>query len=162
MLTRLNKKQGYTLIEIIIVIGISLCILAMSIFLFLRWRINANDIAAVGSVEAIAAALEAYEMSKGEYTGSLNTLASANPPYLSDGFSDGLHQGYRFSIYSYTSGKKDYAILARPEIYGVTGSKYIAYIQGNTVVSFDSLASANSYLGIGGGGGGSMPCRTEI
>jgi len=130
MLRELNKNQGFTLIEIIIVLGIILLVSAIAIVSLLRNKVNANEAAALGNVQSIAAAIDIYLMIHNDCPASLNELATANPPYISDAFIDGRHQGYIYSISR--REPKACGVIAQPEVPGTTGANYIGYYNKET------------------------------
>jgi len=101
---------------------------------------NANDVAARGNVEAIAAALEAYQISHGTYAEALSDLTNANPPYLSENFADGKHQGYDYFIFM-PEAKNRYAVYTQPDYYGVSGTNFLVCLQGG-LSEFDDYNSA--------------------
>jgi prepilin-type N-terminal cleavage/methylation domain-containing protein len=164
MLMRLNKRRGFSLVEIVIVLGIMLLLASLALYSLLRVRIDSNNGAGISGLKAIVAALEAYKVSNGTYTGVLNDLISDSPPYLSEGFSDRENQGYNFYI-PFADGNR-YMAYGQPVNYGVTGSKFIIYDQSGLKI-YDSYESAVVYFfenysggmpdrppGYGGGGGG--------
>ncbi len=138
----LRKKRGFTLVEIMIVVGIIIILAALSIHSLLRAKINANDGAAVGSVKSIAAALESYRAVNSAYTDDFTVLSGSTPSYLSTAFADESHQGYDFYI---MAGQDIYTVYAQPEHYGVTGTKFIVYDQ-TGLQRFDDWEDAEFYV----------------
>jgi prepilin-type N-terminal cleavage/methylation domain-containing protein len=146
MLRKLSKKRGFTLVEIMIVVGIVILLGALSIHGLLRAKVNANDGAVTRNVEAVAAALDSYKFSNLAYTSVFGDLVTADPPYLSAAFSDDNHQGYVFRIILVErSGDEEYYVFAVPEVYGVTGTKFVVYGLAG-LQRFEDEVSATNYL----------------
>ena len=75
-----NKKKGFSLIELLIVVAIILIIAAIAIPNLLRARITANETSAVGSVRAINTATVQYSSTYGNgFPPSLASLGPAAP-----------------------------------------------------------------------------------
>lgn len=165
---KLIKRNGFTLVEVVIVAGIIVLLSALSIAGLWRARVSANDNAAARNAESIAAALEAYGLVHSGYTESLNDLITADPPYLSTAFTDGSHQGYDFSIILEEGDQ--YHVVAEPQQYGITGTKYIVY-DGFGLQKFDDYDAMIAYIPGGviqrpgnenpGGTGGNSPVGTN-
>ncbi|MFH1622280.1 MAG: prepilin-type N-terminal cleavage/methylation domain-containing protein [Candidatus Omnitrophota bacterium] len=142
-LRRLNKKQGFTLVEVVTVVGIVMCLAALSIHGLLRVRVGSNDGAASGSIKSIATAMESYRTVNSSYPNDLATLVNSNPPYISNAYADGNNQGFNFYIpFANANG---FAIWAQPEHFSVTGSKFLVYSQRGQE-RFDSYESAAAYV----------------
>lgn len=140
-----HKNRGFTLVEVVIVIGVMTIVLALSIHGFLRARIYVNDKAVANSVEAIAEATKSYIFVNNVCTSDFSDLGNATPPYLSAALVDGMHQGYNFWIIPEPSGSDSYFVYAQPEHYEVSGTKFIVY-DDLTLLKFDDYAEAGSYV----------------
>jgi prepilin-type N-terminal cleavage/methylation domain-containing protein len=144
MLRSYRKKKGFSLVEITITVGIIVLLAALSIHTLIRIKINTNDGAVDGNVKSVATALEAYRAVNSNYTKFFDTLISAVPPYLSNAFVDGDHQGYDFFIITSTPPQK-YVVYAQPNYYGITGTKFVIYDSSGLHV-FDFYEQAGYYV----------------
>jgi type IV pilus assembly protein PilA len=133
-----SKGEGFSLIELLIVVAIILIIAAIAIPNFMRSRIAANHAAAVSSLRVINSAEMTYSM---QYAiGYTSTLSNLGPPasgsQLSSSAADlidnilasGVKGGY---VFTYTPGAADanghyqqYTINADPSQVGRTGNTY--------------------------------------
>ncbi len=127
MLKRLNKKQGFTLVEIMIVVGIITLLAALSVHGLLRARITANEAAVIKGLKTLQAAMESYRMINGVYPGNdygpgnFNLLVNARPPYLDNAWTpDGYkvtRQGYVIEIKLIADNQQSFLLLATPVEY---------------------------------------------
>ena len=102
----MNKlQQGFTLIELMIVVAIIAIIAAIAIPGMLRARMAANEANAIGSLRTISTAEVQYQSSSLDTTnsisqyGDLDDLSGAVPPFLDTvlGSEDSVKAGYTFS-----------------------------------------------------------------
>ena len=151
MLRKIHKKQGFTLVEIMIVVGIVTLLAALSTYSLLRAKINSNDGAALASIKSIAVAEESYRLIYNVYTTDFSALVNDRPPHLSAfsiqaGEDYVSHQGYNFYIPMVCGDI--YRIYGQPQHYGVTGTKFIVCDQSG-VQRFDNYLRAQAYV-VGG------------
>ncbi|MBF0484685.1 MAG: type II secretion system protein [Candidatus Omnitrophica bacterium] len=107
-----DKRRGFTLVEIMIVVGIIAMLAAIAIPNMLRARVTANEALAQSTLKAVATAMETYSNSNnGNYPTDPNLLVGANPPYLRTNFCSGQYSGYLFNC-GLTAGT--YSITASP------------------------------------------------
>jgi len=112
--SKLKKKYAFTLVEIMLVVGIIALLSVIAIPNILRQRVTANETASQSTLKAIGTALENYAaLNNGTYPSTTTALTSMLPPYLGTDYFSGTHNGYNYSdtLTSYT-----YSIEAIPSI----------------------------------------------
>ena len=131
-----SKGEGFSLIELLIVVAIILIIAAIAIPNFMRARIAANEASAANSCRTINSA----EINYASYfqQGFSSTLAQLGPPtsgqadinqadMLDDVLASGVKSGYTFAYTptNLTNGRYDsYLLNANPTVPQRTGSRY--------------------------------------
>jgi len=113
MLSRLHRKEGFTLIELMIVIAIIGILAAIAIPQFSAYRTRSYNSAAQSDLRNMATAQEAYYVDYSTYTGNETTLASGTYGYQQSAnvviASDGTITDYTISAY-HSSGDKTYSM----------------------------------------------------
>ena len=105
----MKKQQGFTLIELMIVIAIIAIIAAIAIPNLLEARKGANESAAISSLRTLVTVQALYRDTdkngdgEADFAGSLNDLF-ANGQLIDGVLSTGTKQGYTFTMASADSG----------------------------------------------------------
>ena len=155
--------QGFSLIELLIVVAIILIIAAIAIPNLLRSRIAANQASAVGSLRTLNTAEINYSTTYGTgYTATLGDLGpptSGNPSATGAGLIDSVLSGGAATATSsvksgykltYNGGTADpsgrintYSITATPTTVGTTGTNFY-YTDQSAVIRLNSTVTAGS------------------
>ena len=135
------KKQGFTLVEIMIVVAIIALLAAIAIPNVLRGRTTANEAAAVGNIRALVSSLEMarsvnnqYPLATADWLADMYT--TPNPDFGPPSFAHAMDgtacppaaaasctQGYRYTYAPGASAGTTYNLLAVPDVLGTTGTR---------------------------------------
>lgn len=154
---RLNRKTGFSLIELLIVVAIILVIAAIAIPNFLKSKMRANETSAVASLRVIVTSQATYQSTWGR--GFAPDMTSLGPPppgsnasaaaadLLDSVLASQIKSGYSFvyaAIDTDGDGQVDfYTVNANPVSPGQTGDKYF-YVDQKGVVRYALGGPANA------------------
>jgi type IV pilus assembly protein PilA len=143
---RQKGRKGFTLIELVIVLGIILIIVSLAIPAVTGAKMNANETSAIASIRAIQTAQASYQTTYGKqgYAGSLATLGgseSCTPSpetacLLDDGLTSGTKAGYIFSVvggHPVNGANTTYVAGAAPTAYNHSGVRRFCSTEKNTI-----------------------------
>ena len=122
-MARCKKDQAFTVVEILIVVGIISLIAAISIPNLIVTKRLANEIAAKGNLRSLANATETASVSLGYYpttVAQLSNFIGSAPSFCADA-TGGVTQLNGYS-YSCTFDITGYTYLATPVTFGTSGS----------------------------------------
>lgn len=148
-----SRRQGFSLIELLIVVAIILIISAISIPNLLRSRMAANEASAVGSLRTITAACVTYNSIYGvgfpvglSNLGTSGNAGSTSADLIDNALAAGVKSGYVF-VYSSSAAISSvvpaYQVQANPLTWNQTGTRYF-FTDQSGVIRFNLSAAATA------------------
>ena len=141
----MRRSQGFTLIELMIVVAIIAVIAAVAVPSMLRSRIQTNEAAAVASLRTVCQAELGFHSAKNRFA-DLTTLATEPPgngiSFLDNTWAGGVggvveRQGYVF--FMPPPDAADFLCYADPKTPGGTGTKWFR-VDASSVIRWNSAA----------------------
>ncbi len=106
-----KRIQGFTLVEIMMVVAVIALLAAVAIPNLFRARISSNEASAQATLKSIANSLETYSITNGIYPSETTSLIGVAPPYLNKDYFAAPFNGYTFMA---TLSDYTYSITAVP------------------------------------------------
>jgi prepilin-type N-terminal cleavage/methylation domain-containing protein len=150
----MRYRNGFSLIELLLVVTVILIISAIAVPNFLRSRQRANEASAVASIRIVNTAAVTYSMTYPDlgYPAQLTTLGGANPCTASstqaclmdDLLAQGVKSGYSFVLTGDGAVPSvSYTVTGTPQAVGSSGQRMFCTDQ-TGVVRFDPSGSGCS------------------
>ena len=124
----LNKRRGFSLIELLIVVAIILIIITIALPKLSRARMQSQEVAAIAAIRTLHTAQVQYYSTYGRFATSLTELGppasgnanAASADLIGNDLSGGDKSGYKFTLTGNTGG---YVINASPVAFNSSGSR---------------------------------------
>nr|MBU1327973.1 prepilin-type N-terminal cleavage/methylation domain-containing protein [Candidatus Omnitrophota bacterium] len=144
MFKLLRSKQGFTLVEIMIVVAIIALLAAIAIPNLLRARHNANEAASIAAIRTISTACESFRSAQTptSYPANLAALSSATPAYIDAGLAGATAAGTARQGYFYTYAlvnANQFTCTASPAVSGTTGTR-IFFVDESGVIRLNNAS----------------------
>jgi type IV pilus assembly protein PilA len=115
-----RKKNGFTIVEMLVVITIIGLLAGMVIPNLLRAKTAANDAKAKATLRALSTATESFAtFNAGNYPGDITSLTIANPAYINNPYCEQNVSGFTYHCTFSTAG---YTLSAEPVVLGTSGT----------------------------------------
>jgi type II secretory pathway pseudopilin PulG len=138
-----KSLSGFTLVEIMVVVGIIMILALLVAPNILRARIDSNEATAIAHLRSLYNVLQLYYMNNDNtYPQGLSSLIppASDPAYIDPELANGYKAGY---LYDYTYVDEDnFYINADPKSPGKTGNRYF-YLDATGVIRQNSEGRAS-------------------
>ena len=134
----MKKEQGFTLIELMIVVAIIAIIAAIAIPSLLNARKAGNEASAISSLRTMSTVNSMYRTRFQTYAGSLANLSAAG--YIDSVLASGTKSGYTFA---YAGSTNTWTVSSTPGTAGTTGDRGF-FVDESGVVRFAATGAATS------------------
>lgn len=135
----MKRNNGFTLLEMMIVVEILGIVAALAIPNYIRARIQSNEAAAVSNLRVIVDAQITYNTVHHVYAEEFAALTDSNPPFLS-GRWDEPRAGYQYRLESVPG---NFGAYATPVVFGKTGWHGF-YIDSSGVIRYQPNGEADA------------------
>jgi type IV pilus assembly protein PilA len=134
----MKREQGFTLIELMIVVAIIAIIAAIAIPSLLNARKAGNEASAISSLRTLTTVNNQYRTRYQSYSTSLGNLSAAG--YIDSVLGSGTKSGYAFT---YAGNTNTFTISSVPSTAGTTGDRGF-FVNESGVVRFAASGAATS------------------
>ena len=134
----MKRAQGFTLIELMIVVAIIAIIAAIAIPSLLNARKAGNEASAISSMRTLTTVNEQYRTRFQNYSSSLANLSTAG--YIDSVLGSGTKSGYGFT---YGGGTNTWTASAVPSTAGTTGDRGF-FVDESGVIRFAATGAATA------------------
>ncbi len=140
---RKRSAKGFSVIELLIVVGVILILASIAVPNLLKARRAANEASAVASLRSIATGQLAYRSTQGDFT-TLTGLTQEK--VVDDSLGSGTKSGYSFTALPGTNPGLEFTATAEPTVstgIAATGNRFF-YVNQDQVVRFEVGAAADA------------------
>ena len=134
----MKREQGFTLIELMIVVSIIAIIAAIAIPSLLNARKAGNEASAISSLRTLTTVNEQYRTRFQTYASSLANLSAL--AYIDSVLGSGAKSGYTFT---FAGGTNTWTTSTVPTIAGTTGDRGF-FVDNSGVIRFSATPPASS------------------
>ncbi len=134
----MKRQQGFTLIELMIVVAIIAIVAAIAIPSLLNSRKSGNEASAIRSLRTFTSVNEQYRTRFSTYGTSLANICAAG--YIDSVLGVGTKSGYTFT---YTGAVNTWSVAGSPATAGTTGDRYF-FVDQTGVIRSNGSAAATS------------------
>ena len=134
----MRREQGFTLIELMIVVAIIAIIAAIAIPSLLNARKAGNEASAISSLRTLSTVNEQYRTRFQEYADDLRALESAG--YIDSVLGAGENSGYAFA---YDRTNTTWSCSASPGSAGNDGDRH-CFVDQSAVIRFNAASTARA------------------
>ena len=134
----MKREQGFTLIELMIVVAIIAIIAAIAIPSLLNARKAGNEASAISSLRTLTTVNEQYRTRFQQYSTSLANLSAAT--YIDSVLGSGTKSGYTFT---FAGGTNTWTVSGVPTTAGTTGDRGF-FADQSGVIRFAASGAASS------------------
>ncbi len=131
-----NPENGFTLLELMIVVAVIAIIAGMAIPNLITSMNGGREAAAIGSMRTLSTAAEQYRLRQGVYPTDLTDLAAVDPALVDSELANGLRNGYNFEL---TGQQSTFDCNANPT--SDNGSRYF-YVDESGVIRQSASGAA--------------------
>jgi len=133
-----DRRQGFTLIELMIVMAIIAILSAIAIPAIINARKAANEASAIASLRTLSTISNAYRTRFGTYANSMASISAAG--YVDSVLGAGTKAGYSFA---YNGAMHSWNVVADPSVAGQTGDRSF-FVDESGVIRFSNSGAASS------------------